>query len=200
MEKLNLQLFAEEVEVEETQDEETQTDEKEFDIQSILNNPEFKKHMESYADQRVTGALSKKEKEYQDKLAEQEKKANMTVEELQEEKLRELAERENQLKQYELKLSKLDYFKEKGYDIELLDFVGGTDEEEIKSNSDKLIQIVNKAVERVVQDRLKKDAYVPPTGGDANNSITKEDFAKMSYQDRAKIATEEPELYKELAK
>lgn len=200
MEKLNLQLFAEETEVEETQEEETQTTEKEFDIQSILNNPEFKKHMESYADQRVTGALSKKEKEYQDKLAEQEKKANMTVEELQEEKLRELAERENKIAQYELNLSKLDYFKTKNYDIELLDFVGGNDEEEIQSNSDKLVEIVNKVVEKVVAERLKGGSYPPPKSNDVNTSITREDFVKMSYQDRAKIATEEPELYKELAK
>lgn len=182
MEKINLQLFAEETEVEETQEEETQTNEKEFDIQSILNNPEFKKHMESYADQRVTGALSKKEKEYQDKLAEQEKKANMTVEELQEEKLRELAERENKIAQYELNLSKLDYFKTKNYDIELLDFVNGNDEAEIQANSDKLISIVNKAVEKVVAERLKGNAYTPPTTSDSE---------KLSLDDMEGLSTEQ---------
>lgn len=171
---MNLQLFAEreeteeveEVEVEETQEtkeEETQaTDKKEFDIKAILDNPEFVKYMESHADKRVSTALSKKEKEYQKQLEAQEKKANMTAEELQQEKEKELAERENQLKQYELKLSKLDYFKEKNYDISLLDFVNGNDEEEIQTNSDKLIDVVNKAVEKVVAERLKGNSYEPP--------------------------------------
>ncbi|WP_195837953.1 DUF4355 domain-containing protein [Tissierella pigra] len=186
MEKLNLQLFAENTEVEETQTEETQASEKEFDIQSILNNPEFIKHMESYADKRVTGALTKKEKEYQAQLEAERKKASMTQEELQQEKERELLERENQLKQYELKLSKLDYFKEKGYNIELLDFVGGTDEEEIKSNSDKLIEIVNKAVEKVVQERLKKDAYAPPTT-QVEGKLSLADMENMSIEEINKI-------------
>lgn len=183
MEKLNLQLFAEETEVEETQEEETQTGEAlEFDIKSILGNPEFIKYMESHADKRVSSALSKKDKEYQDKLAEQEKKANMTVEELQEEKLRELAERENKIAQYELNLSKLDYFKTKNYDIELLDFVGGNDEEEIQVNSDKLIEIVNKAVEKLVEERLKGNAYTPPTTSDSE---------KLSLDDMEGLSTEQ---------
>lgn len=183
MEKLNLQLFAEETqEVEETQEQTETTENKEFDIQSILSNPEFIKHMESYADKRVTGALSKKEKEYQTKLEEERKKANMTQEELQQEKERELAEREGKLKQYELKLSKLDYFKEKGYNIDLLDFVSGNDEEEIKTNTDKLIEVMNKAVEKVVQERLKANPYVPPTGG-GQESI---DISNMSMDEYAK--------------
>ena len=44
----------------------------------------------------------------------------MTQEELAKEKEKELAEREGKLKQYELKLAKIDYFKEKGYDINLV--------------------------------------------------------------------------------
>lgn len=166
MDKLNLQLFAEETQVEETQ-EQTETKDGqalEYDIKAILDNPEFIKYMESHADKRVSSAIAKKDKEYQAQLEAERKKASMTQEELQLEKERELSEREQTLKQYELKLSKLDYFKEKGYNIELLDFVGGSDEEEIKSNSDKLIEIVNKAVEKVVQERLKKDAYALPTG------------------------------------
>lgn len=183
MKKLNLQLFAEEnTEVEETQTEETTTSEKEFDIQSILNNPEFIKHMESYADKRVTGALTKKEKEYQAQLEAERKKASMTQEELQAEKERELAERENTLKQYELKLSKLDYFKEKGYNIELLDFVSGLDEEEIKSNSDKLVEAINKTVEKVVQERLKVNPYVPPNSVGIDNI----DINNMSMEEYAK--------------
>ena len=106
----------------------------------------------------------------------------MTQEELQAEKERELAERESTLKQYELKLSKLDYFKEKGYSIELLDFVSGLDEEEIKSNSDKLVEAINKTVEKVVQERLKANPYVPPNSGGVDNI----DINNMSMEEYAK--------------
>jgi len=173
--KMNLQLFADEgeEEVEDTQGEDTQEDNKdEFDIQAILKNPEFIKYMESHADKRVSSALAKKDKEYQAKLEAEKKKANMTAEELQAEKERELAERENQIKQYELKLMKLDYFKEKDYNIELLDYVTGNDEEEIKTNADKLIEVVNIAVEKAVQERLKQSGYTPPSGDDAKSKFS----------------------------
>lgn len=181
--KMNLQLFAEEEDedTQETEEETQATDEKEFDITKLLENEDFKKYLNSFADKRVTGALTKKEKEYQAKLAEQEKKANMTAEELQQEKEKELAERENQLKQYELKLSKLDYFKEKDYDISLLDFVQGNDEEEIQANSDKLISIVDKAVEKVVAERLKGNSYEPPKSG-TENKFNMEDMENMTTE------------------
>ncbi|MCK9471782.1 MAG: DUF4355 domain-containing protein [Bacilli bacterium] len=185
MDKNNVNV--EETQIEETQEQTETTENKEgqaleYDIKAILENPEFIKYMESHADKRVSSALSKKEKEYQAKLEEEKRKANMTVEELQTEKEKELAERENTLKQYELKLSKLDYFKEKNYNIELLDFVTGSDEDEIKSNSDKLIEVMNKAVEKVVQERLKTNPYVPPTGGD----VEKIDISNMSMEEYAK--------------
>lgn len=188
MEKLNLQLFAEEVEVEETQEEETQTGEAlEFDIKSILGNPEFIKYMESHADKRVSSALSKKDKEYQTQLEAERKKADMTVEELQEEKIRELADRERKIEEYELNLSKLNYFKTKNYDIGLLDFVGGSDEEEIQTNSDKLIEIVNKTVEEVVEERLKGNSYTPPKSENVAGKMSLDDMGDMSIEEINKI-------------
>lgn len=186
MKKIDLQLFADEkaVETEDTQTEDTQTEEttetNKIDIQKILNNPEFKKYMESHADQRVTTALAKKEKEYQAKLEEEKRKANLSQEELQAEKEKELAEREQQLKEYELKLAKLDYFKEKGYNIELLDFVGGSDEEEIKTNTDKIIEVINSVVEKQVAERLKQGGYTPPKTGD-NSKVDLKELPMADY-------------------
>ncbi|MGF7057193.1 capsid assembly scaffolding protein Gp46 family protein [Brassicibacter mesophilus] len=182
--KFNLQLFAEEGD-EGTQDEETQKQEKdeiEFDIKKILENPDFKKYMDSYADKRVTDAIKKKDKEYKQKLEDEKKKASMTAEELQKEKERELAERENTLKQYELKISKIDYFKEKDYDLDFVDYIVGTNEEEVKEKADKLMEIVNKAVEKKVQERLKKDNYTPPKGGDGK-TFTLEQIKSMSPEE-----------------
>ncbi len=39
-----------------------------------------------------------------------------------------------------------------------------------------------------------------PAGGGDNNGITKESFAKMSYQDRLKVYQENPETYAEMTK
>lgn len=180
--KIDLQLFAEETQKNEETQEQTENNEtKDFDIQAILENPEFVKYMESHADKRVSSAIAKKDKEYQAMLEEEKRKANLTAEELQAEKEKELAEKENELKAYELKLSKLDYFKEKGYNIELLDFINGNDEEEIKTNSDKLIEVVNSVVEALVQERLKDNSYTPPKNDD-NEPV---DVSKMSMEEYA---------------
>ncbi|HHV25999.1 MAG TPA: DUF4355 domain-containing protein [Tissierellia bacterium] len=183
---MNLQLFADEgnEDVEDTQEE---TKDNELDINSILENPEFIKYMESHADKRVSSALAKKDKEYQAKLEAEKKKANMTAEELQQEKERELQEREQKLQQYELKLAKIDYFKEKDYDISLLDFVQGSDEEEIKENADKLIEVINKVVEKQVQERLKQNSYTPPKGDDDKSKFNMEDLKNMSPSEINKI-------------
>ncbi len=189
--KMDLQLFAEDKgneDVEGTQDEDTHEDNKdEFDISKILENPEFVKYMESHADKRVSSALAKKDKEYQAKLEAEKKKANMTAEELQAEKERELAEREQKLQQYELKLAKLDYFKEKNYDIDLLDYVGGNDEGEIKANADKLIEVVDKTVEKVVQERLKQGGYTPPKGENDKTKFNMEDLKGLSPEEINKM-------------
>lgn len=189
--KMNLQLFADEgnEDVEDTQnteDTQEETKDNELDINSILENPEFIKYMESHADKRVSSALAKKDKEYQAKLEAEKKKANMTAEELQQEKERELQEREQKLQQYELKLAKIDYFKEKDYDISLLDFVQGSDEEEIKENADKLIEVINKVVEKQVQERLKQNSYTPPKGDD-KSKFNMEDLKNMSPSEINKI-------------
>lgn len=182
--KINLQLFAEggadddSTSVDDTT--QTSTDSKTY------TEEELQKLIQQEADRRVSSALSKKEKEYKQILENEQKKANMTQEELAKEKEKELAERENQLKEYELKLAKLDYFKTKGYDIELLDYVIGSDEDEIKANSDALVEIVNKTVEKVVSERLKEKSSTPPKSKESEKlSIT--DLADMSPEEINKV-------------
>ena len=156
--------------------------------------------LQAEADKRVSSALSKKEKEYQAQLEEEQRKANLSQEELQSEKERELAEREEQIKQYELKLAKIDYFKEKGYDMQLSDYVSGTDESEIQTNSDNLISIIDKVVESKITEKLKESAYSSPKNQETSKGITKEEFSKMGYSERVKLSSENPELYKELSR
>lgn len=137
---------------------------KDFNIEGILNHPEFKKYMESYADKRVSDAVKTTEKKLKTKFEEEKKKSEMTQEEL-------LQQKENELRDRELKLEKIQYFKDKQYDLDLLDFVFGEDIEAVRENSDVLIANINKVVEQKVNERLK-GGYVPPKNDDSKNNNT----------------------------
>ncbi len=199
---IKLQLFASEG-VEDTNkdtQDTTATDDAQSTDAKTYTEAELQKLIQSEADKRVTGALSKKEKEYQDKLLAEQNKANMTVEELQIEKQRELDEREAYIKTLELETTKLNYFKTKNYDVALMDFVSGSDESEIQANSDSLIAIIDKVVEKQIGEKLKEKSYSSPLNATTSNSLTKDDFMKLGYTERVKLSTENPKLYKELSK
>ena len=127
----------------------------------------------------------------------------MTAQELQETRETELADRETKIQAYELKLSKIDLFKTKGYDLDLADHVNGNTIEEIEANITSLNTVINKlvtlGVEKQVAERLK-GGYVPPTGTKTTTGTTKEDFNKMPYKERIALYNENQELYNELNK
>jgi len=173
---------------------------KEFDINAVLENETFKKYMDSYADKRVSSAITKKDTEYKEKLAEADRKSKMTAEELQTTRETELAEREERIKKLELNASKTDLFKNKGYSLDLTDFVGGNTLEEIGVNAEKINTVIAALVEKQVTERLKTNSYTPPKGGSGTTGVTKEDFSKLGYKERVKLSLENPTLYKELSK
>lgn len=182
---------------------ENTTEAKPFNVEDFLKSEDFRKILDSNADKRVSSAVQKKDAEYKMKLEDADKKSKMTAEELQTTRETELAERETKIQAYELKLSKIDLFKSKGYDLDLADHVIGNSIEEIEANVESLNVVINKlvtsGVEKQVAERLK-GGYVPPTNAKKTTSITKEDFKNMSYKERAKLITDDPELYKELNK
>ena len=53
------------------------------------------------------------------------------------------------------------------------------------------------AMEKKVRSEILKDTP-KPNGGNGNTTITKEDFAKMTYSERAKVYAENPDVYNEL--
>ena len=52
------------------------------------------------------------------------------------------------------------------------------------------------AMEKKVRSEILKDTP-KPNGGDGKTTITKEDFNKMTYSERAKVFEENPEIYNE---
>ena len=89
---------------------------------------------------------------------------------------------------------------EKKLPIELIDFVIGSDESSTIKNIDMLSAIFLTHDEALKTELLKGNTYVPPTGNKTPITVTKEDFDKMTYQNRIKLLSENPELYKELNK
>ena len=138
------------------------TQDTKFDIKEILDNEDFQKYLQSFSDKRVTEAIKTNEKKWKQTLEDEKKKAEMSQEEI-------LAEKEKELFDRELKLEKIQYFKEKEYDLDLLDFVMGEDIDVIKEKSDALITTINKVVEKQVAERLKS-GYVPAKSESKNAS------------------------------
>ncbi len=144
----------------ETQNKETQ--ETDFDINKIIENEDFQNYLQSFSDKRVSEAIKTNEKKWKQKLDEEKKKAEMSQEEILQQKEKELLDRE-------MRLEKIQYFKEKEYDLDLLDFVFGEDMEQIMERSDLLVTVINKVVEKQVKARLK-NGYVPPREDGKNKS------------------------------
>ena len=86
-----------------------------------------------------------------------------------------------------MQLEKIQYFKEKEYDLDLLDFVIGEDMDEVKEKTDLLITTINKVVDKQVEVRMKS-GYVPPKGNDSKDKTT--DSIGL------KLAKEAAEIYK----
>lgn len=104
---------------------------------------------------------------------------------------------DGQHKELTIKTSRM--MQEKHLPMELLDILIGADEAITTSNLTALESVFKAHVEALVAERLK-GGYQPPTGGKAPTTTTKEAFAKMGYSERAKMAQDNPELYKEMVK
>ena len=55
-------------------------------------------------------------------------------------------------------------------------------------------------IEEYLHTRPEIKKVVTSIGGASSQSVTAEQFSKMGYQERVKLFTENPELYKELTK
>jgi len=128
-------------------------DDLQINLETLLENPELKKQYEQYSEKQIQDEITKVKRELKKQYEDEKKKEKMTQEEL-------LQQKEMELQQKELKLNKIQYFKDKEYDLDLLDFVYGEDINEAEENADKLISIIDKVVEKKVAERLKQ-GYVP---------------------------------------
>ena len=141
-------------------------------------------------------AKSEKEQEEAKKLA------KMNAEEKAKYEHDKLVEELNQLKaeksRRELQDTARGLLQEKNIDTDLLEFLDYTDAESCKASIDKLSSAWNKAIEKAVNDRIKTNTV--PKMANNNNTITKEQFNKMNYQQKLELYNKNKDLYDKLSK
>ena len=156
--------------------------------------------IQSETDRRVTQALNKQKKEYEKKLS----LSNLDEQQrAQAEKDMKIQELEEKLKEFNILQNKAEISKvlsARGLDVrfsELIDI--GDDIEEAQAKIESLDKLFKAAVKAEVEKRI--GGSTPKTGTTGlDNSITKEQFQKMSISDQAELFQNNKTLYEQLTK
>ena len=82
--------------------------------------------------------------------------------------------------------------KEQGLNTDLAKYIKTDDDIDFFKN------LINDSVKTQIQQKLGKSSYKPPVVDNNLNTITKEQFNKMSYKERLKLYNEDKELYTKL--
>lgn len=85
---------------------------------------------------------------------------------------------------------KSEILKKSGLEVELWDYVKGETEEEIKKSASELKKLITKKAEETVGGKVQT--------GKTYTGITKEQFGKMNYTEKAELFRNNKELYESL--
>lgn len=140
------------------------------------------------------------------KQLEELKKAKSVSKLSEEEKAKQASsEKDNHIKELETKLKLAEstqqtdsVFKEAGLNVgsDVLGMVVNTDDEKTYANAKALIDFANTIRTETKQEFLK--GKTPTATGKTVKSVTAEDFAKMTYAEKAKLHNENPENFMKL--
>lgn len=140
------------------------------------------------------------------KQLEELKKAKSVSKLSEEEKAKQASsEKDNHIKELETKLKLAEstqqtdsVFKEAGLNVgsDVLGMVVNTDDEKTYANAKALIDFANTIRTETKQEFLK--GKTPTATGKTVKSVTAEDFAKMTYAEKAKLYNENPENFMKL--
>lgn len=196
---------------EEVKDEQIKDETKETDVEKetkVLSEEEFEKKLQSETDKRVSQAIKTAkenwEKEYQEKLesekSEAAKLASMTESERAQAEIQKEREAfEAERKQFQRERMELQTVKElsaEGLPTSFSGYVIADTAEDVKKNIADFKSAWQTALEDAVNERLK--GKTPSNSSTKVVSMTKEEFNKLGYAERAKLIETDPELYQEL--
>ncbi len=140
------------------------------------------------------------------------KKEHMTTQELEQERIKELEEREAKITRLESEtsISKIlsmngiteESYGEDEYKSIVEDLIGENQESSIKkaNNFVNILAKQRETVEKETTTKLLNETPTPNTGSGEDDSITKEDLENMTYSEEMAFRNENPELYAELSK
>lgn len=156
--------------------------------------------LQQEGDRRVTQALKKQAEKNAAKVREAEKLAKMNEQEKYEYELQQreqaILEKERELALLENKNEASKILAEKGISLQLVDFVVAEDAETMNSNIQLLDQAFKASVKAEVEKRLA--SKTPKQSLPLNESMSKEDFKKLSYSERVSLKQNNPEVYNQL--
>ena len=157
--------------------------------------------LQSEVDRRITSALKKQEAKNQKKLEEAKKLAQMDETQRFQYELEQreaaIAEKERELALAENKAEASKILASKGISAELVNFVVAETADEMNANISLLEREFKKSVKAEIEKRLASNT--PKKGLAQPNTITKDQFMKMTYTELAELKQNEPELYDSLA-
>lgn len=177
----------------------TNTEGQETDTQETITmtQEELNALLQKEGDKRVSQALKTAEKKNADKVREAQKLAQMSATEKYEYELQqreaaiEAKERELALAENKNEASKI--LAEKGLSLSLVDFVVAEDAETMNENIKLLDKAFKASVKAEVEKRLSSNS--PKKNLPLDNTLTKEQFRKLSLADMQRLADENPELF-----
>ncbi|MDO5096709.1 MAG: DUF4355 domain-containing protein [Peptostreptococcaceae bacterium] len=189
MEKLNLQLFAENPDTGSAEENQSQEP-----------TPITQVDVDAAVEAALAKAQVKWAEDTQKQIQAAEEKATMTADErakaeFEEEKAKLEADRAIFHRQ-KIELAVVKELSKENLSPAFAGFLIAEDEEKSLANIKTLKEAFDKAVEAAVGERLKGSE---PKRGTTTNTVTKEEFEKMSYAQRAELANSNPELYRQLA-
>ena len=192
----------------EVKDTEVTNTENTQEVTKTYTQEELDKLLQAETDRKVSKALetskAKWQQEYEAKLqaekSEAEKLAKMTESERYEAQLK--AEREQfekeraEFKKAQLEAQTIKELSSVGLPTEFSSYLLADDAETIKSNIDTFKTKWIDAIEKAVDERLK--GSTPQTSNKVATTLTKDQFGKLNYHERAKMLQENPNLLQEL--
>lgn len=146
------------------------------------------RYVQSHED-RIRTDYSKRLKDANDELAKYKPVEKSDAEKALEERITALENREKELASKEKAMTIANKLKDKGIPTELAQYLS------VGENVDETVEKVGALFGNYFLDGTAK-----PTNHQTHKGITREDFKRMGYAERAKLYSENPELYKALNK
>ena len=196
------------VEVSASQESNT-SEEKVENTSSLQNNKEEKPKEKLYTQEQLNEMIQKRLEREKRKMSEADLLSKMTEKEKQDyeyqQRLNELDERAKQIekleKEYERKslLNQTEHeLLEKGLPTNFASLLCSDTAENTKNNIDAFNKAWNEALSREVDKKLKQNSIQPKVNSNRQSGMSKEEFKRLSINDRAKLKAENPELFNKL--